>query len=299
MSGVNSTGAPPARPGCRAGCGGRVHALAVVRSLGGYATRADLVAGGVTRRGVDRALRTGVLLDAGRGGYVAPDASPALRTAARVRGMVACVSAPEVHGLVLGSPDRVPHVVVRSTRTAPGAVWHRDLPGRPVEPPLPAAVRALCCTDRHGGLVVVDALLRTGVERGEFAAALGARPGESARWAVRHGDPRAESPLESRLRALLVDAGIHGVEPQVRIAGMGRVDLLVDGWLVVEADGFAFHADRSSYRNDRRRGVLGCRAGYVTLRFSWEDVVGDPAWTLAMVRAALDRRTRGGFRTAI
>ncbi len=57
--------------------------------------------------------------------------------------------------------------------------------------------------------------------------------------------------------------------------------------LLVEVDGFAFHADRSRYRSDRRRTNALVLAGWRVLRFSWEDVVHRPDVVVAQVRAAL------------
>jgi hypothetical protein len=42
---------------------------------------------------------------------------------------------------------------------------------------------------------------------------------------------------------LLLRALGHRAEVQVRIAGVGRVDLVVDGWLIVECDSRAYHGD--------------------------------------------------------
>ena len=98
--------------------------------------------------------------------------------------------------------------------------------------------------------------------------------------------------LESLCRVLLHLAGLPAPETQLGIRGpagwIGRVDF---GWpeqrLVVETDGFAFHADRASYRVDRRRGNALVLAGWRVLRFSWEDVVHAPDTVVADVRAAL------------
>ena len=72
----------------------------------------------------------------------------------------------------------------------------------------------------------------------------------------------------------------------------GRLLVRVDfAWpaqrLVVETDGFAFHADRAGYRSDRRRTNALILDGWRVLRFSWEDVVREPAAVVAAVRAAL------------
>lgn len=113
--------------------------------------------------------------------------------------------------------------------------------------------------------------------------------------ALRLVDPASGSVLESLCRVLLVQAGIGPEESQLVIRSvrgrvLGRVDF---AWpsarLVVETDGFAFHADRTSYRNDRRRTNDLVLAGWRVLRFSWEDVVHHPDEVVAAVRTALER----------
>lgn len=276
-----------------------MRAAQVIRSAGGYATRGQLERAAIPRRLVDRAVRTGALLDAGRGSLVLPEASAALRAAARTRGIVACVSALFVHGWDLTGWDEIPHVVVRSTRVEPGTCWHRGRPTATVEPPLAAAVRALSCVQRDDALAVADGALRAGLLRRDLVNELGQRGGPHARWALRHADRHAESRLESRLRALLIDARIRGIELQAQLPGIGRVDLLLDGWLILEADGFGSHSTRNAYRDDRRRAAVGTARGYVTIRFSWEDVMTEPDATVAVVRAALARRRPGAFQTVL
>ncbi|WP_169577162.1 endonuclease domain-containing protein [Sporichthya polymorpha] len=163
-----------------------------------------------------------------------------------------------------------------------GGRFHRarlraaDLPGfRPLTAPLRTALdcgRTMPLLDAdvvldsatHGGGVSL-ATLRTAADaaRGHGAAAL--------RQAVRFVDDLAESPLETVLRLLVVLLGAD-VAIQVRFRGVGRVDIVLDGWLVIEADGFEFHSTRQQYREDRRRGNLLIERGTVVLRFSFEDV---------------------------
>ncbi len=106
-------------------------------------------------------------------------------------------------------------------------------------------------------------------------------------------DPASGSVLETLCRVLLQQAGLAPTSTQfvvrdARGRWIGRVDF---AWphqrLVVEADGFAFHADRASYRDDRRRGNALLLAGWRVLRFSWEDVVDRPDEVVTAVRAAL------------
>jgi hypothetical protein len=110
-------------------------------------------------------------------------------------------------------------------------------------------------------------------------------------------DPNSGSVLESRARVLLVQAGLTPEETQlvVRTAAGRRIGRVDFAWpsarLVVEVDGFAFHADRTAYRDDRRRGNALVLAGWRVLRFSWEDVVLHAAEVVSAVRDALAERT--------
>jgi very-short-patch-repair endonuclease len=98
-------------------------------------------------------------------------------------------------------------------------------------------------------------------------------------------DPAAQSVLESQARVLLVLAGLGPVESQVHFERVGWVDFLVQGWLVVEVDGFAVHRD--SFREDRRRDAELTRQGLVVLRFTYDDLLRRPEWVLSVVRETL------------
>ena len=147
-------------------------------------------------------------------------------------------------------------------------------------------------------VVAVDSALRQGaVTVEELTAALRRLPAGRGRDRVarvlRDVDPRSGSVLESLCRVLLVQAGLPAPDTQRVVRGrngrrIGRVDFAwPDQSLVVETDGFAFHADRRSYRADRRRGNALVFAGWRVLRFSWEDVVERPQDVVAAVREAL------------
>jgi very-short-patch-repair endonuclease len=101
---------------------------------------------------------------------------------------------------------------------------------------------------------------------------------------VRRADGRCESGIESVARYQLQLTGFR-VDPQVDIAGVGRVDLLVERRLIVELDGARWHADR--FVQDRARDAAAARAGYRTLRFTYQQVLGDWPGVLAAIIAAL------------
>jgi very-short-patch-repair endonuclease len=202
-------------------------------------------------------------------------------------------------GLAVWELPALSHVTIPrgSSRSAPDAIVHVAALGPDdVEPwravtsvrrtlldcarvlPLPEAVTVLDSAT-HLGLITCRELQTVATAaRGTGSANL--------RRAVRHIDPEAGSALESVLRIMLLACG-GDVRSQVWIAGVGRVDFVINGWLVIEGDGFAFHADRQSYRNDRRRATALLIAGYALLRFSWEDVRFRPAWVIEQVTAAL------------
>ena len=136
----------------------------------------------------------------------------------------------------------------------------------------------------HMGLITLDGLLAFASEH----------PG--TRWVrrvatvVRYADARSESPMESRLRLLLVLAGLDGLEPQyvVRTASgsfVARVDLAyVAARVIVEYDG-AWHWKQrraDDRRRDRLRGL-----GWTVIVVSAEDYYGDPGGVVQRVDQAL------------
>ena len=98
----------------------------------------------------------------------------------------------------------------------------------------------------------------------------------------------AANPFESVLRALAIEAGLS-VTPQVVVAlpdGDRRPDLLDrERRLVLEADSFLWHGSRRALRRDARRYNAFVVAGWLVLRFAWEDVMHDQAYVLAVLRS--------------
>lgn len=110
------------------------------------------------------------------------------------------------------------------------------------------------------------------------------------RAAVTLADPRAESPMETRMRLVLTDAGLPSPVSQYELVVDGRVvarfDLAYpDARLAIEYDGAA-HDDTLDRRRDVRTGALG----WQTIRLVSADVLQTPTETAASVRAVLRRR---------
>lgn len=116
-----------------------------------------------------------------------------------------------------------------------------------------------------------------------------------ARLALTLVDPAAESPMESRLRLLLVLAGLPRPEANraVRVGSrvVARPDLRYPEYrLAIEYDG-EDHADASERSRDERRRVQLRELGWVVLSFTREEVLREP-W-LVVARVASELRARG------
>jgi hypothetical protein len=126
-----------------------------------------------------------------------------------------------------------------------------------------------------------------------------------ARRVAAHADGRADNPFESGLRAIAIEVGITGFEPQLvipadRLPGMShspaemRVDLGdPDRMIVFEADSFAYHGTREALERDCRRYDELVSRRWLVLRFSWEQVMYDQDWVGQMMIKTCALRTRG------
>lgn len=145
-------------------------------------------------------------------------------------------------------------------------------------------------------LAVTDQMLARWCSAQELQAQLSRRPSgrgsARAKSVLPAADPRAESPMESVLRWLILDEGLPAPELQhvvhdARGRFVGRTDL---AWperkVLVEFDG-DLHRERAVFVNDLRRQNQLIAAGWTVLRFSSADVMGRPLRVIAEIRAAL------------
>jgi very-short-patch-repair endonuclease len=152
---------------------------------------------------------------------------------------------------------------------------------------------------RRTAVIAFDAMLRQEVlDLGAVAELARQRhwwPGVARlHQVIRLADSRAESPMESLLRVLLVDAGLPAGQPQFEVrdaAGrlIGRVDL---AWpairLAIEYEG-DHHRGQEQFRRDIARVNALQHAGWTVIRLSADDVLRRPAETVSLVAAALAR----------
>ena len=291
-------------------------AHAVANRQAGLITSAQARQVGLTRYQITRLVETGVWFPLQRGRYLATgDRLWEARVRAALAGRpdtVACgVTAARLHGLravPIADPAEPVYVMTPSSngRARPGVVVRRSDPGEP------AVVRGVAVTsaDRTVADLVLawprtDAvlLMDDALQQGKVASL------DRARWltAGRRGcvkrqdwwdlaDGRAESPLESRFRLLLVDHGIGGYEPQYRVVdpATGQRVRLDFAWpelgVCVEVDGAAVHDTLPAVYVDRDRQNMLVRLGWILLRFTYADVVGRPDHVVTALTAALTPR---------
>jgi hypothetical protein len=227
---------------------------------------------GLTRHGLARLVKDGVLVSSRHGVYaaaVATDTSDPVRAhailvhQAQLASIRQWYAARRSSALLLGlpligrPPERAQLVREGSQRGAHG----RDRELR--VSPLPSADRcefegiSMCTPARtvidiaraesfRNGVVVADAALRRGVDPADLHAVLARMrrwPGVArARLVVRFADGRAESPGESLVRVACLAEQLPVPEPQVEVwfwgRFLGRVDLMIgDCLLAIESDG--------------------------------------------------------------
>lgn len=96
-------------------------------------------------------------------------------------------------------------------------------------------------------------------------------------------DGSAASGPETFVRLILRAIGVD-YRTQVHIEGVGYVDFLVEGWLIIECDSREFHEGWEKQREDRRRDLAAARQGYVTVRPLAADILGDTTAVQQLLR---------------
>jgi len=173
--------------------------------------------------------------------------------------------------------------------------------GIPVTTPLRTVSDMLLTASRLEAVATLDAALNRKIvcpdDLGNLLSSFYRRRGAVlARGYVGEADARSESPLETRGRLYLADAGLAPDDLQVDIFTddgrfLGRADMF---WraarLIAEADGAAVHGQPQALYRDRHRQNDLVRAGYRIIRFTWDDVKR-PGYLPSLVRAMLHDST--------
>lgn len=264
-------------------------------------SRAELYREGWTWRLLQAAVAGGSLHRARRDVYLEGGVDAHTLAACQVGGRLACVSELARWGVfVLDSRTLHVRVPAHGGRLRIGRrdvrVHWTDSPGdcRANDELLDAVTEAIVCQRPLEAVATLDSALHLGLlDEAGLAEVFARLP---RRLHVLRGliDPSSEAGSESIMRLVLRGLGCR-VQTQVVIPGVGRVDLLVDGWLIVECDSEAHHGSWAQRRRDLRRDQTAASLGYVTYRPIAEDVFWHREGVVAAVRGLLDavaHRTR-------
>jgi very-short-patch-repair endonuclease len=255
-----------------------------------FLRRSDLRERGWTDRALAAAVTEGRILHPRPGAYLPTDAPPDVVDALALGGRLTCVSALAHHGVfVLDSStlhvhlhNQRPSAPARVLRRHWGRLYRTPHPCATSVEPLDALACAMRCQTPRAALATLDSALHRGIIRADELDEL-FRLLPRRHWVLRRLiDARAESGPETLVRLILRSLGAS-FEVQVVIIGVGRVDFVVDGWLIVECDSEEFHSSWEAQRRDRRRDQAAAALGYTTFRPIAEDIL----WHPELVRAAL------------
>jgi hypothetical protein len=292
-----------------------VRSLDVLRDLAqsnaGLVTRRQALGAGLRDDHLAYLVKRGAIARIARGVYAIGAPIPdALAISASWHAAISFESAVAWLGMDLPAPvDRL-HVTVprrrgRYAEKVPGIRLHRAdvapwdiaiVRGARVTKPLRTAMDICRHAPVDQGVAVVDALLRArAFSIGELlsAAQMSKGPGRlRIQVAASLADPDSGSILESLARVLMWRDGLPTPQTQLSIRGsrgwIGRVDFAwPDHKVLLECDGYEFHAARDRFQADRRRWSALAAAGWQLVVVTWFDVTRDPAYVLATMREAL------------
>ncbi|HWU27515.1 MAG TPA: DUF559 domain-containing protein [Microbacterium sp.] len=267
----------------------------LITRLGGVARGRQLQEFGVSRMRLSGAVREGHVTRIRDGLFATDAAHPEELAAARHGGALTCSSALRRHGVwVLAEPGR-PHVWMgRRGRAYEHDGCHcishyfRGASAFGVVDVATALIHLHRCEGEEAFFASLESALRlrliSDASRSRIRAALPAH----ARWLVDLAHEDADSGLESLLRLRMHQLGIR-LETQVRIDGVGRVDFVVGGRLIIEADGKDNHAAADRRHKDLVRDAAASALGYETLHFDYAQIIYDWPTVQAAILAALAR----------
>lgn len=148
--------------------------------------------------------------------------------------------------------------------------------------------------------LVDDAIARRFVTASELSDVLGevARQGKPGVTSMREilsrivATPIAPSVMEARFHRLLAESGIPDfkIEYPIPWAPAERFDVAFpNSELAIELDSRRWHTQVEAFSRDRARDRQAILHGWRILRFTWSDVVGNPASVLVTINTALQQ----------
>ena len=280
--------------------------VAALRRWGGVVDGTTLrrVCGDVAVR---QAVSSGRITRLARNSYVLPGADEALSSAVRLHGTVSHLSAARAWGWKVKAVPLQPHVTVPRNRNVDAArrgqvhLHWADVPAEDRAGRCTSRIRTVVDCARSlpfdEALCVADSALREGaVTREQLLAAARLAP-RSGRARVQRvavaADGSADNPFESCLRAIALEVPGWSPQAQLHVPGVGHADVGEAATrLVLEAESFEFHALPEAFAYDLRRYTAMVRAGWVVLRFGWDDVMHRPEQVRRTIEVVLRQQQR-------
>jgi very-short-patch-repair endonuclease len=269
--------------------------VVVLAREGGVAPVALLHARGCSPRDIRRAVARDLAFHPRRGWIALPSAPEKLVAAARLGARISCTTALGLAGAWV--PDatlthfRVPPSERASAR--PGTVFHHAVAHPGAAPVVDGIVTALPlamrCAARDDAIAVLDSIVeRRLLTRAQVLLVLSELPQRLRQYGDLI-DPGAQSGLETRFRLRCRALNIP-CRSQVWIDGVGRVDFLVGDRLVVELDGEENHAGVEAFTSDRHRDLALKERGFLILRLTYHQVMGEWDRVERLLRDLIARR---------
>jgi hypothetical protein len=171
--------------------------------------------------------------------------------------------------------------------------------GRPATAPAWTAIEVARSLRRPRVLATLDAALRSGTcDRVELSRAVTRQAGRRGIVIVREmlpiADPRAESPMESEARLVMIDGGLPMPELQYEVIdGRGKLRRLDFAWpqymVAAEYDGLDWHSGPDAMLADRERSSALMDVGWTAISMVFEDVRYRPDDLVARINANFGR----------
>lgn len=214
--------------------------------------------------------------------YALPSAPVDVVSAVRIGGRLSCLSLLVALGVFVHRCRRL-HVLVTpgSSRlrmpkeSEPVLHWRvrsSVLDCLHAAPIADAVAHSLFCQSPREALATLDSVLHHALMSYDQLAELFTTLPARFRALIALVDPSAASGPETYMRLILRAMGVS-YETQVYLEGVGYVDFVVDGWLIIECDSREFHAGWEKQVQDRARDIAAARLGYVTVRPLAKDIL--------------------------
>lgn len=266
-----------------------------IRHLGGIARGKQLQLLGFSRQALAALVQRGEIERVRDGVFASGPLSTQMRSATAHGGALTCASALRAQGIWVLPAEDGAHVwlgpdqhALRHAHCTCTSHYYRGTPPLGSAPVETALLHLRRCAGDEAFFAAYESAWRLGMLSSAARSRIrGALP-RNARWLVDLARSDADSGLESLLRLRLHLLGLR-LQCQITLDRVGRVDFVIAGRLILEADGEDNHGSPTRRHHDRVRDAAASDLGYETLRFDYAQIVHDWQTVQAAIIGALRR----------